>query len=90
MKFSRIHSSIFVWVLALLPVAASTNSPFVVTGRILDHRGRPLAEVEIRAACGWGTLMPTGKTTTDENGAVQLAGGSVNRPFAPLSLGTVS
>ena len=46
--------------------------PWSVTGTVTDQNGQPLEGVEIRASCGMGTLMPTGSTTSDEQGRYTL------------------
>lgn len=55
-----------------LPPAESEALSFCVTGRVTDLAGRPVPDVEIRANCGMGTLMPTGRTVTDEDGTYKL------------------
>ncbi len=43
-----------------------------VFGEVRDQAGRPLADVEVTAYCGAGTLRRTGVTTTDATGAYTL------------------
>ncbi len=49
---------------------------FCVTGEITDDTGNPVADVEVRASCGLGTLMPTGRTQTDEQEKTDRVTGS--------------
>ena len=68
----------------LLPMAAArqgesnvtdsqvNESLYCVTGKITDDTGNPVAGVEVRANGGTGTLAPTARTTTDEEGAYRL------------------
>jgi HEAT repeat protein len=50
------------------PPAGPADKPFSVYGRVTDTAGAPAAGVEVRASCGMGTLMPTGRTVTDAQG----------------------
>ncbi|MBE0537667.1 MAG: hypothetical protein IH624_18530 [Phycisphaerae bacterium] len=55
-----------------VPPAGPADKPFSVYGRITDVAGAPVAGVEVRASCGMGTLMPTGRTVTDAEGLYVL------------------
>lgn len=46
--------------------------PWTIVGTVNDGQGRPLEGVQIRASCGWGTLMPTGETASDQQGKYTL------------------
>ena len=46
--------------------------PWSVTGTVTDEKGQPVEGVEIRASCGMGSLMPTGSTTSDDQGRYTL------------------
>lgn len=45
---------------------------WVVTGKVTDPSGNGLPGVSVRANCGWGTLRPTGETTTAADGTYTL------------------
>lgn len=65
--------------------------PFAVFGRVTDDKGQPMADVEVRAATGIGTLLGGGRVTTDADGRYRLyfsAGMGMQRSkFAPLGVG---
>ncbi len=65
--------------------------PFYVYGRVTDEAGEPLADVEVRAATGVGTLMGGGRTRTDADGRYRLYFGPgllvMNRETAPRGVG---
>ncbi|MBI5091111.1 MAG: HEAT repeat domain-containing protein [Candidatus Hydrogenedentes bacterium] len=46
--------------------------PFSVFGTVTDEAGNPAPDVEIRASCGMGTLMPTGNTRSGADGKYLL------------------
>lgn len=46
--------------------------PWAVDGVVMDGDGRPLEGVEIRAACGWGTIGNTMPVVTDTRGQYLL------------------
>lgn len=46
--------------------------PFYVFGRVTDENGEPLADVEVQAATGHGTLAIGGSVQTDADGRYQL------------------
>ncbi len=50
----------------------SQANPWVVTGKVTDQSGKGLPGVTVRANCGWGTLRPTGETTTANDGTYSL------------------
>lgn len=52
--------------------AHSAGADWSVTGRVTDPAGQPIADVEIIAYCGAGTLRPTGRTRTDAAGRYEL------------------
>lgn len=54
------------------PQEAAKRWPWAVEGTVTDGQERPLAGVEIRAACGWGTLRPTMPVFTDPGGRYLL------------------
>ena len=64
---------------ALVPTGAASESdrdwPWAVFGRVTDAEGKGMAGVAVHASCGLGTLMPTGKTTTDADGTYRLTFG---------------
>ena len=45
---------------------------YVAVGSVKDEAGRPLEGVEIRAGCGWCTLMPGGSTKSGPDGTYTL------------------
>ena len=66
--------------------------PFYVYGRVTDEEGNPLADVQVRAATGMGTLFGGGRTRTDAQGRYRLYFGPgmrtrVNKEFAPRGVG---
>ena len=65
--------------------------PFSVVGKVTDTDGNSLANVEVRAATGVGTLMGGGATKTDASGNYRLyfqAGmGRRTSDSAPLGIG---
>jgi hypothetical protein len=66
--------------------------PFSVFGRVTDEDGNPLADVQVRAATGMGTLMGGGRTSTDSEGKYRLYFGPGMRTqrdknYAPLGVG---
>lgn len=62
----------------LVLAGEGTSSPraWVAFGRVTDAAGRGMPGVELRAVAGYGTLLPTGQTTTDADGTYRLAFGS--------------
>ena len=48
------------------------SKPWIATGRVTDGNGQPMADVEIVANAGVGTLFPTGKAKTDRQGNYRL------------------
>lgn len=54
------------------PRASVELAPWVVEGKVTDAAGQPMTGVEVRAACGEGTLRTTGRTTSDRNGRYRL------------------
>ena len=46
--------------------------PFYVYGVVRDNEGKPMSDVEVRAATGMGTLLGGGRTQTDANGRYRL------------------
>src|SRR5262245_27552144 len=52
--------------------AAAARGPWRAFGRVTDTAGRPMAGVQVRAACGWGTLLGGGVTTSDADGRYDL------------------
>lgn len=65
--------------------------PWVVRGRVTDAEGNGLANVEVRAATGVGTLLGGGRTKTDDEGRYLLRFGPGMRTnvseHAPLGVG---
>jgi beta-lactamase regulating signal transducer with metallopeptidase domain/uncharacterized protein YjbI with pentapeptide repeats len=64
--------------------------PFSVHGRVTDVEGHPLADVEVRAATGIGTLWGGGSVRTDEQGEYRLHFGPgmlMSRDDAPQGVG---
>lgn len=65
--------------------------PWSVEGRVSDGEGNPLADVQVRAATGAGTLLGGGKTITDAQGRYKLHFGPGMRmqlsDDAPLGVG---
>jgi hypothetical protein len=51
---------------------APANLPWHAFGRVTDGNGRPVAGVEVRANCGFGTLPCTGIATSGEDGRYEL------------------
>jgi beta-lactamase regulating signal transducer with metallopeptidase domain/thiol-disulfide isomerase/thioredoxin len=51
---------------------AEARRSFIVHGLITDPANQPLAGVEVRAHCGYGTLRQTGSAVTDERGRYAL------------------
>lgn len=65
--------------------------PWTVRGRVTDAEGKGLADVEVRAATGVGTLLGGGRTKTDDEGRYLLRFGpgmhmKVSK-HAPLGVG---
>lgn len=56
--------------------ASSSSKPWTVFGQVTDANGKPLADVQIRAATGIGTLIGGGSTTTDAEGKYELPFGA--------------
>ena len=54
---------------------ATTRPSFAVVGRITDGDGKPIEGVEVWASCGWGTLLPTGNTSSGRDGRYRLTFG---------------
>ena len=48
------------------------STTFTVSGTVKDTSGNPVTGAHIVAHCGWGTLRPTGETTTSADGSYQL------------------
>jgi protocatechuate 3,4-dioxygenase beta subunit len=49
-----------------------SHAPWRAVGRVTDANGQPLAGVEVRANCGFGTLPCTGIATSGEDGRYEL------------------
>lgn len=69
-----------------------TRFPFSVFGRVTDEAGSPMADVEVRAATGMGTLLGGGRTRTDSNGKYRLYFGpglqtQIDKESAPQGIG---
>jgi protocatechuate 3,4-dioxygenase beta subunit len=65
----------FVLVLQAQPLdeaEAQKRWPWAVEGVVTDQDGQPLEGVEIRAACGWGTLRSTMPAISDSRGRYRL------------------
>jgi len=56
----------------LSPSQVAERWPFAVHGSIVDADGKPVPDVEIRVACGWGTLRPTKSVTTNRDGLYDI------------------
>jgi hypothetical protein len=66
--------------------------PFYVYGRVRDEQGNPLADVEVHAATGLGTLLGGGHTQSDADGRYRLyfgpgVGTKIDKDTAPLGIG---
>jgi hypothetical protein len=48
------------------------SKPWTVVGCVTDSAGKPMADVQIRAATGYGTLLGGGSTTTGGDGKFEL------------------
>jgi serine/threonine-protein kinase len=53
----------------------NNQQSFVVFGRVTDENHTPLANVEIYASCGMGSLQVTGKIKSDKDGRYRLSFG---------------
>jgi hypothetical protein len=54
------------------PEEAARRWPWSVTGTVKTVDGRPVEGATVRAACGCGTLLPTGSATSDAQGRYVL------------------
>ena len=48
----------------LTPQEIDDRAPMMAIGRVTNDRGEPLADVKVRVATGWGTLLGGGTTRT--------------------------
>ena len=51
------------------------TKPFSIYGKVTDVDGNGMAGIELWASCGMGTLLPTGKTVSDNDGNYRLSFG---------------
>lgn len=56
----------------LTPQEIEDWAPMVAIGRVVDPQGKPLPNVEVHVATGWGTLLGGGQTHTDSEGEYVL------------------
>jgi len=54
------------------PVEIKQRFPFYVLGRVTDEQGKPVEDVEVRAATGVATLIGGGTTRTNADGRYRL------------------
>lgn len=63
--------------------------PFSVFGRVTDNEGKPLADVTVQAATGWGTLLGGSSVKTNKEGEYRLYfGPGVLMMETPRGVGT--